>query len=83
MSTTAMVEGNTRFPNQRNIMPREKSTRQIVREEIQYQNALKELEEKHNAGKISDFEYKCAKALLYLSNVELPDVQTYTAGCVA
>ena len=55
MSTTALNSINkpqTPF----SIMPKEKSTREIVREEIKRAEKLKELEVKHQAGEISDFE---------------------------
>lgn len=63
MSTTALNKVN--IPQTPlSIMPREKSTREIVREEIKRAEKLKELEQKHQAGEISDFEYKAQKFLL-------------------
>ena len=63
MSTTAL--NNINIPQTPlSIMPKEKSTREIVREEIKRAENLKELEEKHQAGEISDFEYKAQKFLL-------------------
>ena len=63
MSTTAL--NNVNIPQTPlSIMPREKSTREIVREEIKRAEKLKELEQKHQAGEISDFEYKSQKFLL-------------------
>ena len=56
MSTTALNKIN--IPQTPlSIMPKEKSTREIVREEIKRAEKLKELEQKHQAGEISDFEY--------------------------
>ncbi len=63
MSTTAINKVN--IPQtQLNIMPREKSTREIAREEIKRAEKLKTIEQKHQAGEISDFEYKAQKFLL-------------------
>lgn len=44
--------------------PHEKSTRQIVREEIQRQKKLDELEAKYQNGEISKLEYNVQKAVL-------------------
>ena len=63
MSTTAL--NNVNIPQTPlGIMQREKSTREIVREEIKRAEKLKELEEKHESGEISDFEYRAQKFLL-------------------
>jgi hypothetical protein len=44
--------------------PQEKPTRQIVREEIQRQKKLDELELKYKNGEISKLEYNVQKAVL-------------------
>ena len=62
MSTTAL--NSVQIGNKNSIMPQEKSTRQIVREEIKRAQELEKLEEKYKAGEISDFEYKAQKFLL-------------------
>ncbi|HIS88866.1 TPA: hypothetical protein IAA87_05550 [Candidatus Avigastranaerophilus faecigallinarum] len=63
MSTTAL--NNINIPQTPlSINPKEKSTREIVREEIKRAEKIKELEQKHQAGEISDFEYKAQKFLL-------------------
>ena len=62
MSTTAL--NSVQIGNKNSIMPQEKSTRQIVREEIKRAQELEKLEEKYKAGEISDFEYRVQKFLL-------------------
>ena len=62
MSTTAL--NSVQIGNKNSIMPQEKSTRQIVREEIKRAQELEKLEEKYKAGEISGFEYKAQKFLL-------------------
>lgn len=63
MSTTALNSINKpQTPIQ--VMQRQQEIRKIVREEIKRAEKLKELEEKHQAGEISDFEYKAQKFLL-------------------
>ncbi len=72
MSTTALASTQAAGRNT-SIMPQEKSTRQIVREEIKRAEELKKLEEKYEAGEISKFEYTAQKYLLNLPVVtELP-----------
>ena len=44
--------------------PQEKSTRQIVREEIQRQKKLDKLEEQYKNGEISKLDYNVQKAIL-------------------
>ncbi len=63
MSTTALNSINKpQTPIQ--VMQRQQEIRKIVREEIKRAEKLKELEQKHKAGEISDFEYKAQKFLL-------------------
>lgn len=62
MSTTAL--NSVQIGNKNSIMPQEKSTRQIVREEIKRAQELEKLEEKYKAGEISDFEYRVQKYML-------------------
>ncbi len=63
MSTTALNSVKTpQTPIQ--VMQRQQEIRKIVREEIKRAEKLKELEQKHKAGEISDFEYKAQKFLL-------------------
>lgn len=67
------------------IMPQEKSTRQIVREEIKRQKQLDQLEQRYEAGEISDFEYKASKALIHLEGVLSNNGQNnppYVCNCV-
>ncbi len=63
MSTTALNSVKTpQTPIQ--VMQRQQEIRKIVREGIKRAEKLKELEQKHKAGEISDFEYKAQKFLL-------------------
>ena len=50
--------------NRESFAPQDKSTRQIVREEIQRQKKLDELEVKYQKGEISKLEYNVQKAVL-------------------
>ena len=62
--------------------PEGKTTRQIVREEIQRQKKLDALETKYQNGEISKFEYNVQKAMLNIPNlIETP--QTMHVNCVA
>ncbi len=58
------INGANTLTQPQNIMPKQKSTREIVREEIQRAEKLKELEEKHQNGEITDFEYMVQKIIL-------------------
>ena len=49
--------------------PQQKPTRQIVREEIQRQKKLDELEAKYQNGEISKLEYNVQKAVLNMPAV--------------
>jgi len=67
MSTTALTGccPNDVFSNR--VMPRRNSdVRRIVREEIERQKKLDELESKYEAGEISKFEYNLTKFALNL-----------------
>ncbi len=74
MSTTAYAPiRTTKCINYDNaLLPQRKSTRQIVREELQRQKELKELEAKHKSGEISEFSYRAQRALLEMKYMELP-----------
>lgn len=70
MPTTAFAPSlNKTTELQNSFAPQEKSTRQIVREEIQRQKQLDKLEEKYQNGEISKFEYKVQKAILNTPNL--------------
>ena len=58
------INGTNTLTQSQSIMPQQKSTREIVREEIQRAEKLKKLEEKHKAGEITDFEYMVQKIIL-------------------
>ena len=62
--------------------PREKSTREIVREEIQRQKKLDELETKYQNGEISKFEYTIQKAVLNMPPIT-PQTTVCSFGCMA
>lgn len=63
MSTTAL--NSVKMPQTPiQVIQRQQEIRKIVREEIKRAEKLKELEQKHKAGEISDFEYKAQKFLL-------------------
>lgn len=75
MSTTAraLTLKDTAYMNKcmdNQFAPQEKTTRQIVREEIQRQKQLDKLEEKYQNGEISKFEYKVQKTILNMPNLE-------------
>lgn len=71
MPTTAFAPTlNKTADNVNSFAPQEKTTRQIVREEIQRQKQLDKLEEKYQNGEISKFEYKVQKAVLNMPNLE-------------
>jgi hypothetical protein len=74
MSTTAYtpIKATKCIHNDNAILPQRKSTRQIVREELQRQKELKELEVKHKSGEISEFSYRAQRALLEMKYMELP-----------
>ncbi len=58
------VAGNQCNLKNCSIMPKEKNTRQVVREEIKRAQKLEQLKAKYKAGEISDFEYKAQKYML-------------------
>ena len=63
MSTTAL--NSVKMPQTPiQVIQRQQEIRKIVREEIKRAEKLKELEQKHKAGEVSDFEYKAQKFLL-------------------
>ncbi len=63
MSTTALNSVN----NKSNIFDRQKTPKQIIKEEIQRKKKLEEIEKKYKAGEISEFEYKASKFLLSIT----------------
>ena len=63
MNTTALNSVRTPQTPMQDIQ-RQQEIRKIVREEIKRAEKLKELEQKHQSGEISDFEYKAQKFLL-------------------
>lgn len=75
MSTTAIVGNQTGCQCPSCIMPREKSPREIIREEIKREKKLEELEQKHDAGEISDFEYNVQKFIL-----NMPEITPYKSA---
>ncbi len=83
MSTTAMVEVPKTAYLKSTIMPEGKSTRQIVKEEIQRQKALDELETKYKNGEISNFEYKAGKFLLNLPETKERTLDPTLKYCIA
>lgn len=68
MPTVAFAEPRNIAATKSSILPQEKPTRQIIREEIQRQKELDKLESKYEAGEISKFEYVIGKALLNMPN---------------
>ena len=62
--------------------PQQPSTREIVRQEIQRQKKLDELEAKYKNGEISKFEYTVQKTVLNMPPItERPTVCSF--GCMA
>ncbi len=65
MSTTALNGTNPGMYGPRGILPKRRpDVRRIVREEIERQKKLDELEEKYKNGEISKFEYYTNKMVL-------------------
>ena len=62
--------------------PQQPSTREIVREEIQRQKKLDELETKYQNGEISKFEYTIQKAVLNMPPIT-PQTTVCSFGCMA
>ena len=80
MSTTALVGNGVNYPGingearvlpRTGMFPRRPDVRQIVREELERQKRLEELEQKYNNGEISKFEYYVNKTML---SMPLPPV---------
>ena len=65
MSTTALTGYCPTDVCGRSVMPRRNGdVRKIVREEIEHQKKLDEIERKYEAGEISKFEYRLSKLVL-------------------
>lgn len=84
MSTTAL---NGMYPVEtcpRGVMPtRQNDVRRIVREEIERQKKLDELERKYQNGEISKFEYYTNKVALNLPQPTIPPVYCPTVEYMA
>lgn len=63
--------------------PMPRSTREIVREEIQRQKKLDELETKYQNGEISKFEYTVQKAFLNMPAIKPEPSYCCSFGCMA
>lgn len=81
MPTVASVGTSTSCCENR-IAPQQKPTRQIVREEIQRQKKLDDLEAKYKNGEISKFEYTVQKAVLNMPIIK-PEPSYCSFGCMA
>lgn len=68
--------------NSESFAPMPKSTRQIVREEIQRQKKLDDLEAKYQNGEISKFEYTIQKAVLNMPPITC-EPRVCSFGCMA
>ena len=79
-SSTAFAPNNDIYGG--SFAPQQKPTRQIVREEIQRQKKLDELEAKYEKGEISKFEYTIQKAMLNMPEIK-PEPRYCSFGCMA